>query len=188
MPGVLTSSLARAAARGEIQRAEGPGRRKRGCEPLSGIRRMPMTLTRWRDHPDAAGADAETADPWCRPSSRLGRQEPPRTYRRTRGCCSRLPSGATSNARMRRCGQASPRSASRKQRSSSRLIATYSTDSSGENASPLGYSHSSVARCRWPVGSMRKTPENPISRSSAGRRSPGVGEIDGAVGSGTPRH
>src|SRR5215510_13726726 len=85
----------------------------------------------------------------------------------------KLPSGATSKARIRRWVQTAPRASSSKQRSSSRLIATYRIDSSGENASPLGYSHASVARWTWPWGSIRNTPEKPMSRWAAGRRSSG---------------
>ena len=84
-----------------------------------------------------------------------------------------VPSGATSKARIRRWVQTSPRASSWKQRSSSRLIATYRMDSSGEKASPLGYSHASVARWTWPWGSMRNTPEKPISRCAGGRRNAG---------------
>ena len=56
-----------------------------------------------------------------------------------------VPSAATSKARMRRFGQNSPRSSRSKSAASARLMATYNTDSSGDSASPLVYSHSSVA-------------------------------------------
>ena len=77
------------------------------------------------------------------------------------------PSAATSNARMNWCSQTSPRSFSAMHASSRRVIATYSTLSSGEKARPLGYSVSRVAMLWAPDAETRCTPLKSSSRSSA---------------------
>ena len=150
IPGVLTSSLAREprVVRYRVRKSGPPKARLR---TTSGIRSDAMTS------PDGAITQmppepTQNTRPLVStfiPSGTPGAAED--ISQNTR-LLLRVPSGATSNARMRRCGQTSPRSASWKQRSSSRLIATYRTDSSGENASPLGYSHRWWPGARGPSG------------------------------------
>ncbi len=148
IPGVVTSSVVRAPP-GVRDRVRQSGPPKAKLRTTSGIGTMPMTAPEGAitQMPPEPTHNTRPAVSTLRPSGTPGAGE---AISQNTRLLLRLPSGATSKARIRRCVQTAPRASSSKQRSSSRLIATYRMDSSGEKASPLGYSHASVARCIWP--------------------------------------
>src|SRR6266571_5077767 len=167
----MTSSVLREPP-GVRDRVRASGPPKARLRTTSGMGMMPMTSPEGASTqmPPEPTHHTRPAVSTLRPSGTPGAAED--MSQKTRLLLKR-PSGATSKARIRRWVQTAPRASSSKQRSSSRLIATYRRDSSGENASPLGYSHASVARWTWPWGSIRNTPAKPISRCAAGRLSSG---------------
>src|SRR5215510_16541814 len=142
IPGVVTSSLARdpPGVRYKVRKS-GPPKAK--LRTTSGVWTIPITSPEGATTqiPPEPTHHTRPAVSTLRPSGTPGAAEA--ISQNTRLFRS-VPSGATSKARIRRWEQTSPRASSWKQRSSSRLIATYRMDSLGEKASPLGYSHSSV--------------------------------------------
>ena len=144
IPGVVTSSVVRAPP-GVRDRVRQSGPPKAKLRTTSGIGTMPMTApegatTQRPPEPTPHTRPAvATLSPSGTPGAAEAISQPPRWWLR-------LPSGATSKARIWRCVQTSPRASSWTHRASSRLIATDRMDAAGENASPLGYAHASVAR------------------------------------------